>query len=103
MMLEWEKGSLYVVIVNGSMSEYEMNWTRMEGNGRRTAAGTIRSNGNVKCLECARALRETFHLSVLMNWREKEVSSRIRAMQVDNLRSFLGIRRIFTVAKGGIG
>ena len=53
-------------------------------------------------LECARVLHEGLLGPVLlygtetMIWREKE-GSRIRAVQMDNLRSLLGVRRIDTV------
>ena len=49
-------------------------------------------------LECARVLHESLLVPVLtygseaMIWREKE-RSRIRAVQMDNLRGLLGIKR----------
>ena len=50
-------------------------------------------------LECARVLHETLLVPVLMYgsetmlWREKE-RSRVRAVQIDNLRRLLGIRKM---------
>ena len=54
-------------------------------------------------LEGARVLHETLHVPVLlmygsktMLWMEKE-RSRIRAVQMDNLRGLLGIRRMHRI------
>ena len=50
-------------------------------------------------LECVRVLRETLLMPVLMygsetmTWREKK-RSRIRAVQMNDLRTLLGIRRM---------
>ena len=50
-------------------------------------------------LECVTVLHETLLVPVLMYdsetiiWREKEIS-RVRAVQMDNLRGLLGIRRM---------
>ena len=50
-------------------------------------------------LECTRVLHETLHVPVLMYdietmlWREKEIS-RVRDVQMDNLKRLLGIRRM---------
>ena len=64
-------------------------------------AGTIRSIVNVRDLqlECFRVLHETLFIAVLMYgsetmlWKEKE-RCRIKAVQMDNLRGMLGIRRM---------
>ena len=54
-------------------------------------------------LECARVLHETLLVPVLMYiietmlWKEGK-RSRIRVVQIDNLRGLLGIRRIVRVA-----
>ena len=56
-------------------------------------------NGRDLQLECARILHETLLVSVLMYgsetmlWKEKE-RSRIKAIQMDNLKGILGIRRM---------
>ena len=63
--------------------------------------GAIRSLVNARDLqlECARVLHETLLVPVLiygsetMLWKEKE-RSRTRAVQMDNLRGLLGIRRM---------
>ena len=67
----------------------------------KRVAGAKRSLVNARDLqlECARVLHETLLVPVLMNysetvlWKEKE-KSRIRAVQMDNLRRLLGIRRM---------
>ena len=67
----------------------------------RKVAGAIRPLVNARDLqlEYARVLHETLPVPVLMYgretmlWKEKE-RSRIRAVQMDNLRSLLGIRRM---------
>ena len=67
----------------------------------RRVAGAIRSLVNARDLqlECSRVLRETLFVPVLiyrserMIWKEKE-RYRIRAVQMDNLRGLLGVRRI---------
>ena len=66
---------------------------------RRRVAGAIRFliNGKDLQIEYARVLHETLLVSVLMSgsetmlWKEK---SRIRVVQVNNLRGLLGIRRM---------
>ena len=71
----------------------------------RRVAGAIRFLVNVKGLklECTRLLNETLLVSVFMYgtetmiWREKE-RSRIRNVQMDNLRRLLGIRRMSEVS-----
>ena len=58
-------------------------------------------------MECARVLHESLLLPILMyvsetmRWREKE-RSRIRAVQMDNLRGLLGIRRMDKVLNAWI-
>ena len=67
----------------------------------RRVSGAIRSLVNARSLqfECARIMHESLLVPVLtygsetMIWTEKEIS-RIRAVQMDNLRGLLGIRRI---------
>ena len=72
--------------------------------GGRRVAGVIKFLINARNLqhECAIVLHETLLVSVLMYgsetvlWKEKEIS-RIRAIQMDNIRGFrslLGIRRM---------
>ena len=73
----------------------------------RLVAGAIRSLVNVRDLqlECARVLHETLHVPVLLHdsetmlWKEKEIS-RIRAVQMDNLRGNTQIRELCGVTKG---
>ena len=72
--------------------------TRKMVSGRRVA-GALRSLVNVSDLqlECDRVLHETLLVPVLMYcsetmlWKKR---SRIRAVQMDNLRGLLGIRRM---------
>ena len=58
-------------------------------------------------LECARVLHETLLVSLLMYgsgtmiWK-KEERSRIRAVQMDKIKSFLGIRRMGRVPNARI-
>ena len=67
----------------------------------RRVAGAIRYlvNASDLQLECARFLHETLVVPVLkygsetMLWKEKEIS-RIRAVQMDNIRVLLGIKRM---------
>ena len=60
----------------------------------RKVAGVIRS------LECATLMHENLLVPVLMCrndtvvWRDKEIS-RIQAVQVDNFRDLLGIKRTY--------
>ena len=67
----------------------------------RGVAGAIRSLVNARC---ARVLYESSLMPVLtygsetMIWREKE-RSRLRAVQMDNIRGLLDIRRMDKVAK----
>ena len=74
--------------------------SRKAASGRRVA-GAIRTLVNARDLqlESARLLHETMLMPVLMHgtvtmlWIEKE-SSRLRAVQMDNLRGLPGIRRM---------
>ena len=67
----------------------------------RRVADAIRSlvNASDLQLECARVLHEILFVPVFMYgsetmlWKEKEIS-RIRAVQVENIRGLLGIRRM---------
>ena len=67
---------------------------------RRSVVGAIRLLVNARDLqlECAKVLHETLFAPVLtysketMLWKNKE-RSRIRAVEMDNLRDLLGIRR----------
>ena len=74
----------------------------------RRVAGAIRSLVNARDLqiECARVLHETLLAPVLMYGSEtmlwKEERSRIKAVQMDNLRGLLGIRRMDTVLNARI-
>ena len=69
-------------------------------NGRKVV-GAIRFMVNVKGLQlkCVRVLYEAMLMPVLLDsiktviWRGKE-RSRIRAVEMDNLRSLLGIKRM---------
>ena len=74
--------------------------SRKVASGRRvTIAIMSLVNARDLQIECARVLNETFLVPVLtygseiMLWREKEIS-RIRAVQMDNLRGLLSIRRM---------
>ena len=68
--------------------------------GRRVVAGAIKSlvNAGDLQLECARLLHETLLVPVLMYGNEtmlwKKERSRIRAVQMNNLRGLLGISRM---------
>ena len=70
----------------------------------RRVAGAIRFLVNARNLqlECARVLHETFLVPILvygsktMLWKEKE-RFRIRVVQMDTLREFLGIRKMYRV------
>ena len=75
----------------------------------RRVAGAVRSLVNARRLqlESARVLHESLLVPVLtygsetMIWREKE-NSRIRAVQMDNLRGLLRIRRMDKVPNARI-
>ena len=77
-------------------------------NGGKIVGGT-RSSVNARGLqlECTRMLHKAMFLPVLlyasetMIWREKEIS-RILAVQMDNVRGLLGIRRINRVPNARI-
>ena len=79
------------------------------GKWRVGVAGAIRSLVKARNLQpqCARILHESLLVPVLMYgsetviWREKE-RSRIRAVQMDNLRGLLGIRRVDKVPNARI-
>ena len=78
----------------------EAECSRMVASGRKVACA-IRSLVNVRNfeLEFARVLQETMLVPVLMYgsetvlWKEKE-RSRIRVVQMENLRGLLGIREV---------
>ena len=86
----------------------EAECSRKAVSGRRVA-GVIRSLVNSRSLqpECARVLHDSLLVPVptygseTMIWREKE-RSRIWAVQMDNLRSLLGIRRMNKVPNARI-
>ena len=67
----------------------------------RSLAGAIKSLVNARDmqLECARVLHQTLLVSLLTYgsetklWKEEE-KTRIRALQMNNLRGLLGIRRM---------
>ena len=90
----------YLGCVLNESGTNEAECSRKVASGRRVA-GVIRSlvNAGDLQLECDRVLHETLLLPVLMYgnetmlWSEKE-RSRMRAVQVDNLRRLLGIRRL---------
>ena len=99
----------YLGCVSDESGKDRAECSRKVANGRRMS-DAIRFLVNAMDLqiECARVLHETFHLPVLkygsetMLWREKE-RSRIRDIQMDNLRGLLGIRRMDRVQNGQIG
>ena len=84
--------------------------SRKVASGRRVVGAAIRSLVNSRDLqfECARVLHETLLVPVFMYgsetmlWKEYE-RSRVRAVQMDNLRGLLGIRRMDRVPKARIG
>ena len=86
----------------------EAECSRKVASGRRVS-GAVRSLVNARSLqlECARVLHESLLVPVLMYgsetmmWREEE-RSRIRALQMDNLRGLLGIRRMDEVPNARI-
>ena len=84
-------------------------WNRKVASGRRVA-GVIRSLVNARDLqlECTRVFYETLLVPVItygsetMLWKENE-RSRVRAVQIDNLRGLLGIRRMKGLMKAFYG
>ena len=68
----------------------------------RRVAGAIRSLVNSRSLqlECARVLNESLLVPVLMYGSEER--SRIKAVQMDNLRGLLGIRKLDKVPNARI-
>ena len=86
----------------------EAECSRKGASGRRVA-GPIKYlvNGRSLQLECARVLHESLLVSVLtygcetMIWREER--SRVRAVQMDNLRGLLGIRKMDKVIRSDEG
>ena len=125
MVLGREEGSDCEVGVDGVCLEHvsEFKYSRCVLNesgtdeaecGRKVAsggrvAGYIRSLVNARDLqlECARVLYEILFAPVLMYgsktmlWKEKEIS-RIRAVQIDNLKGLLSIRRMEKVPNARI-
>ena len=69
----------------------------------RRVSGAIRSLVNARNLqlECARVMNETLIVPVLTSWDEKE-RSRISAVQIDNLRGLLSIKRMDRVSNARI-
>ena len=111
MVLNGEEGSECEVHVDGIRLEHASEFkyfrcvldeagaecSRKVGNGR--VAGAIRSLVNARNLqlECARVLHDTLLVPVLMYGSEtmlseEEERSRIRAVEMDNLRGLLGTR-----------
>ena len=90
----------YMGCVLDKLGTDETECSRKEASGRRVA-GAIRSLVHARYLqlECARVLHETLLVPVLMygsetmSWKKKE-RSRVRAVQMDNLRGLLYIRRM---------
>ena len=72
----------------------------------QNAIGRWRAGGGLQ-VECARELHETLLVPVLMYgsetmlWREKE-RSRVMAVQMDNLRGLLGIKRMDRISNARI-
>ena len=87
------------------MNQAQVRQSRKVESGRRVT-GIIRSLVKARSLqlECAMVFHELLLVPVLtdgresMIWREKK-RSKIRAVQMDNLRSLLGIRRMDKVPK----
>ena len=92
----------------GRVGTDEAESSRKVASGRRVS-GVIRSlvNAGSLQLECARVLHESLLVPVhtygseTMIWRKKE-KCRIRAVQMDNLRGMLGIRRMDKVPNARI-
>ena len=87
----------------GVLDEAGIDWAECSWkvtSGRRVAGAiTFLVNARDLEIECARFLHETLLVLVLkyfneaMLWKEKE-RSRIKAVQMDNLKGLLGIRRM---------
>ena len=94
----------YLGYVLDKSSTYKVECRRKVASGRRVA-GDIRSLVNARGLqfEFARVLYKSFlkYSSETMIWKEKE-KSRIRAIQMDNLRGLQGVRRIDKVPNAWI-
>ena len=71
---------------------YEAEFSRKVPSGRRLG-GAIRSLVNVRILQETMFVPVLMYGSERMLWKEKE-RSRVRAVQMDNLRGLLGIRRM---------
>ena len=90
----------YLACVLDELVTDESEFRRKVASGRRVA-GTIRSLVNARDLriECGRVLHETLFVYVLLYGGEtmlwKKLRSRIMAVQMDNLRGLLGIRRMY--------
>ena len=111
MVLGEEEGLKYEVCIDGIRLEHLQNlntwdvfWTnrvQMRVASGSTVVGAIRSLVNARSLQldCAKVLDESLLVPVLtygsetVIWKEEEMS-RIRAVQMDNLRDLLGIRRM---------
>ena len=80
------------VLDESGMDEAECSWKVASG---RRVAGAIRCLVNDRSLqlECARVLHDTLLMPVLTYGSDKE-TSRITAVQSNNLRGLLGIRRM---------
>ena len=97
---------LKYVLCESDTDEAECN--RKVASGRRVACAIrFLDNGRDLQLECARVLFETFLEPVLlydsetMLWKEKE-NSRVRVVQMDNLRGLVGIRQMDRVPNAWI-
>ena len=76
------------------MNHVHMRQCRRKVENMKNVIGSIRPlvNGRGLLLECARIFHETLLVPVLIN-KEKE-RSRIRDVQMNNVRGLLGIRRM---------
>ena len=98
--LEHVSEFIYLGCVLDESNTDEAECSRKVASGRKVA-GAIRSLVNVRSLqlECAMVLHESLLVRVFtygsdtMMWREEE-RSRIRDVQMENLRGLLGIRRL---------
>ena len=91
------------------MNQVHMKQCRRKAASGKRDGGAIRSLVNARGLqlECARVLHETLLVPVFMYGSEtmiwkKEERSRIRAVQMDKIRSLLGIRRMDRVPNAWI-